>query len=54
MRRNIYTLGLRWLSIPFNFLAVLFIVLRSKFSGNFAVEDGKFGFELLQFVLFAP
>lgn len=34
--------------------AVLFIVLRSKFGGYLAVEGGEVGFELLQFVLFAP
>ena len=38
----------------FDFLAVFFIMLRRKFSGNLAVKGGKFGFELLQFVLFAP
>ena len=38
----------------FDFIAVFFIVFGSKFGGNLAVEGGKFGFELLQFVLFAP
>ena len=37
-----------------DFLAVLFIVLGGKFSGNLAVEGGKVGFELLQFAFLPP
>ena len=36
------------------FCAVIPIVLRCKFSRNLVVEDGKFGFELLQLILLAP
>ena len=43
--------GCGWL----DFLAVCgFIMFWSQLSGNFAVEGGKFGFELLQLVLIAP
>ena len=42
------------LAISFDFLAVLLLFLGRKFGGNFAVEGGKIGFKLLQFVLFAP
>ena len=34
--------------------AVILIVFRCKFSGNLAVEGGKFGFELLQLILLTP
>ena len=48
-----------------DFLAVLFLLVDShavvrhfvgvcKFGGDFAVEGGEFGFELLQLVLIAP
>lgn len=33
---------------------VLFIMLGSKFGGNLAVEDGKFGFQRFQLILLAP
>ena len=38
----------------FVFFAVLFLILGSKGSGDFAVEGGKFGFEGFKFVFFAP
>ncbi len=38
----------------FVFFAVLFLILGSKGSGDFAVEGGKFGFEDFKFVFFAP
>ena len=41
------------LLIALNFLAVLFLLLWSEGGGDFAVEGGKVGFELLQFFLFA-
>lgn len=37
-----------------DFLAVLFIMFWSKCGGDFAVEGSEVGFELFQFVLFAP
>ena len=45
---------LLWLFISFDFLTVLFIMLGSKFGGNFAVEGGKFGFQRFQLILLAP
>ena len=41
-------------SITFDFLAVLFIMLGSKFSGNLAVESGEVGFQRFQLVFLAP
>lgn len=35
-----------WLIIPLDFLAVLFIVLRSKFGGNLPVKGGKVGLHI--------
>ena len=40
------------LAISFDFLAVLLLFLGR--GSNLAVEGGKIGFKLLQFVLFAP
>lgn len=41
------SLELLWLHIWLDFLAVLFIVLRSKFGGNLPVKGGKVGLHIL-------
>lgn len=38
--RGLYSLSLSWLLIALDFLAVFFIMLRSKFGGNLLVEGG--------------